>query len=102
MQFCEINIFQVMIFSLNIVYNKHEIIKPEKNASSITSARIILQRTTLSEIDFMHSTKESEKKTLNVPSVMENFSTMNKEKFGLSVSAALYRIREHRKYPLLL
>ena len=39
----------------------------------------------LSEIDFMYSTKESEKKTLNVSSVMEYSPKMNEKKFGLSV-----------------
>ena len=37
-------------------------VKPEKVASIIVSARIILLSTVLSEIDFIYSTKESENK----------------------------------------
>ena len=38
----------------------------------------------LSEIDFVYSTKESEKKTLNVFSGMENSPKMNEKKLRLS------------------
>ena len=44
----------------------------------------------LSEIDFMYSTKESEKNQLYASSVMENSPKMNKEKFRLQLAAKLF------------
>ena len=48
----------------------------------------LLHSAVLSEIDFMYSTNESEQ-TLNISSLMKNSPKMNKEKFGLSISAVL-------------
>ena len=47
------------------------------------------QSDVLPEIDFMYPIKNQKIKTLNVSSVMENSPQMNKEKFGLNVSAIL-------------
>ena len=42
--------------------------------------------------------KDQKIKTLNVFIVMENSPKMNKDKFGLSVSAGLYRSRERSDF----
>ena len=71
MQFCEINICQVMILCLHLhvfilfvtIIRSYKLkTKPEKISSTIASARKFLLPNVLSEINFISSTKESENK----------------------------------------
>ena len=71
MQFCEINICQVMILCLHLhvfilfvtSIRSHKLkIKAEKISSIIASARKFLLSNVLSEINFISSTEESENK----------------------------------------
>ena len=52
----------------------------------------------LSEIDFMYSTKESVNKYAKCIFYKENSPRMDKEKFGFSISARIYRSRERSVY----